>query len=72
MFASGPLILLVVPMLTAVFYGLRPAVAAIALIGAVNVAIGFLIVEGSLTGGDVDDGPRWAILSTVSWRLPQS
>ena len=69
-FASGPLILLVVPMLTAVFYGLRPAVAAIALIGAVNVAIGFLIVEGSLTWAAMSiDGPRWAILSTVSLAL---
>ena len=69
-FASGPLVLLIVPMLTAVFFGMRPALAAVALIGVVNAAIGFSLVHGSLTWEVLPiDGPRWVILSTVSLAL---
>ena len=69
-FASGPLVLVIVPMLTAVFFGMRPAVGAVVLIGAVNAAIGLFLVSGSLNWELLSiDGPRWAMLSVVSMAL---
>ena len=69
-FASGPLVLVIVPMLTAVLFGMRPAVGAVVLIGAVNAAIGLFLVSGSLNWEVLSiDGPRWAMLSVVSTAL---
>ena len=69
-FASGPLVLVIVPMLTTVFFGLRPAVGAVVLIGAVNAATGLFLVSGSLSWEELSiDGPRWGMLSMVSMAL---
>ncbi len=69
-FASGPLLMLTAPMLTAVFYGFRPAMVTLALVCGVNIAIGFSISTGYLEWDVLPiDSSRWAILSIATLAL---